>query len=110
TRLLNQHVCDNSKADGTSTQQSLATFYITKTSKLKESEVLKVKDLQAKRICQNIRLFSIVKDDGLRHLIQECISIGARHRHGNIDVDQVLRGADVTAVHVSKLADRIDFV
>ncbi|CAF3430768.1 unnamed protein product, partial [Rotaria socialis] len=91
TRLLNQHVCDNSKADGTSTQQSLATFYITKTSKLKESEVLKVKDLQAKRICQNIRLFSIVKDDGLRHLIQECISIGARHRHGNIDVDQVLR-------------------
>ncbi|CAF4194750.1 unnamed protein product [Rotaria magnacalcarata] len=56
------------------------------------------------KICQNIRPFSIMEDDGLRQLIQECISIGARY--GNIDVNRVLRGADVTAEHVSTLANK----
>ncbi|CAF2122219.1 unnamed protein product [Rotaria magnacalcarata] len=45
-----------------------------------------------------------MEDDGLRQLIQECISIGARY--GNIDVNRVLRGADVTAEHVSTLANK----
>ncbi|CAF4177497.1 unnamed protein product [Rotaria sordida] len=111
TRLLNQHNCEGSKvknkkleANGTSsTQRRLTAFYPAKQVNLKESEIVKIKNLQAQWVCQSIRPFSIIEDNGLRRLIQECISIGSRH--GNINVDQVLRGADATAAHVSKLAE-----
>ncbi|CAF4549315.1 unnamed protein product, partial [Rotaria sp. Silwood2] len=107
TRMLNQHNCESSKerniileANGTSpTQGRLTSFFRTKQASLKESEIMKIKDLQVEWICRNIRPFSIVEDNGLRRLIQEC------DRYGNINVDQVLRGADVTAAHSSKLAE-----
>ena len=84
TLLLKQHDCEISKernkrllANGSpSTQQSLSSFYPTQSATLKPSEIMKIKDLQAEWICQNIRPFSIVEDNGLRRLIQECISIG----------------------------------
>ncbi|CAF1093959.1 unnamed protein product [Adineta ricciae] len=112
TRFLNQHNCEAVKernqrlaANGTpSAQRRLTTFFAGQSPTLKTPEVMKIKDLQAEWVCQNIRPFSIVEDQGLRRLVQECISIGARH--GYIDVDQVLRGADVTAAHVSRLADQ----
>jgi hypothetical protein len=86
TRLLNQHDCEISKeknkrlaANGSpSTQRCLTAFYPAQPVTLKASEIKKIKDLQAEWVCQSIRPFSIVEDDGLRRLIQECISIG-RH-------------------------------
>ncbi|CAF3595883.1 unnamed protein product, partial [Rotaria socialis] len=112
TRLLNQHVCEaseerNKRLEVKSTpsaQRRLTSYCSTKRVTLKESEISKIKDLQAQWVCQSIRPFSIVEDSGLRRLIQECISIGVRY--GNINVDQVLRGADTTATYVSKLADQ----
>lgn len=84
TRLMNQHDCEMSKernkrliANGSSSaQRSLSAFYPVQSVTLKSSETIKIKDLQAEWICQSIRPFSIVEDDGLRRLIQECISIG----------------------------------
>jgi hypothetical protein len=84
TRFLNQHDCEVSKeinkrleAKGTSSaQRCLTAFYPAKPVTLKVSEITKIKDLQARWVCQSIRPFSIVEDNGLRRLIQECISIG----------------------------------
>ncbi|CAF4265840.1 unnamed protein product [Rotaria magnacalcarata] len=73
-------------------------------AQLKESEITHVKHLEAEWICQSIRPFSIVEDAGLRKLMQECISIGALH--GDVKVDEVLRGADSIAAYISKLADQ----
>lgn len=49
TRHMNGHVCESSK---------------------------RIKDLLAKWVCQDIRPFVIVEDEGFRHLAQELISIG----------------------------------
>jgi hypothetical protein len=84
TRFLNQHDCEVSKeinkrleAKGTSSaQRCLTAFYPAKPVTLKVSEITKIKDLQARWVCQSIRPFSIVEDNGLRRLIPECISIG----------------------------------
>jgi hypothetical protein len=84
TRFLNHHDCEASKergkklaANGTPpTQRRLTAFYPAQPVNLKASEIMKIKNLQAEWICQNIRPFSIVEDKGLRRLIQECISIG----------------------------------
>jgi hypothetical protein len=84
TRFLNQHDCEVSKeknkrltANGTSSaQRCLTAFYPAQPVSLKASQINKIKDLQAEWVCQSIRPFSIVEDDGLRRLIQECISIG----------------------------------
>lgn len=78
TRLLNRHKCKNSMANEVATQNRLTVLFNHKPSKLKDNEILKIKNLQVKWICQNIRPFSIMEDDGLRQLIQECISIGMR--------------------------------
>ncbi|CAF3903808.1 unnamed protein product [Rotaria sp. Silwood1] len=112
TRMLSQHNCESSKkrnkileANGTSTtQECLTSFFRAKQTSLKESEIMKIKDLQVEWICQSIRPFSIVEDNGLRRLIQECVSIDDRYE--NVNVDQVLRDADVTAAHISKLAEK----
>ncbi|CAF4892399.1 unnamed protein product [Rotaria sp. Silwood1] len=51
----------------------------------------------------DIRPFSIVNDAGLRCLVQECISLGAKY--GNIHVDDILFSADTTSSQVAKLAN-----
>ena len=84
TRYLNRHDCNASplryaQADenkGSSAQRCLASFYPTKATTLKPAEATKIKDLQARWVSQNIRPFSVVEDEGLRHLVQECIAIG----------------------------------
>jgi len=84
TRLLNQHACEksnerNRKLTGnstSSTQRSLTAFYSAQPVSLQASQIKKIKDLQAEWVCHSIRPFSIVEDDGLRRLVQECISIG----------------------------------
>ena len=84
TRWLNQHDCQASKerrtrldSKGTpSSQRRLTAFYSAKAVTLKQSEIMAIKDLQAEWVCQSVRPFSIVEDNGLRRLIQECISIG----------------------------------
>ena len=86
TRCLNNHDCDGSRKDTQGsdsseprlTQRRLFSFFTAKQTALKQSESLKIKQLQAEWVCQNVRPFSIVEDDGLRRLIQECISIGKR--------------------------------
>ncbi|CAF2100622.1 unnamed protein product, partial [Rotaria magnacalcarata] len=99
TRLLNQHRCDVSierrkrleSHDGSSTQRNL-NGYFSKAAQLKESEITHVKHLEAEWICQSIRPFSIVEDAGALH--------------GDVKVDEVLRGADSIAAYISKLADQ----
>ena len=49
-----------------------------KSVKLSEKEKTTIKDLCSKWICQDIRPFSIIEDDGLQNLIQECIHLGER--------------------------------
>ncbi len=41
---------------------------------------LKIKNLLAEWVCMDIRPFSIVNDDGLKSIIQECILLGVSHR------------------------------
>ena len=77
TRYLNQHNCDTAKEkEIASKQRHLTSFYLRQQINLTESEIMKIKNLQAEWICQSIRPFSIVDDEGLHRLVQECISIG----------------------------------
>jgi hypothetical protein len=78
-----------------------------------------VKDLISRWICTNIRPFSIIEDDGLKQLIQECIRLGMcfilcilfsyiclGSLYGNINVDNILRSRTVISDHIHKLADQ----
>jgi hypothetical protein len=95
TRWLNKHDCEASKERkklseanaNLSTQRRLTSFFSAKPLSLKASEILKIKDLQAEWVCKNIRPFSIVEDNGLRRLIQECISIG---KCLGVDIEEAL--------------------
>ncbi|CAF4527343.1 unnamed protein product, partial [Rotaria sp. Silwood2] len=68
-------------------------------AKLKECERNKIKNLLVEWVCTDIRPFSIINDNGLHSLVQEC------SRYGNISVDHVLYSAHSTSLHVAKLAD-----
>ncbi|CAF5221982.1 unnamed protein product, partial [Rotaria magnacalcarata] len=52
----------------------------------------------------DMRPFTITEDKGLRIIFQELISLGAKH--GDFDVKNVVRGADVISDHVGSLADK----
>ncbi|CAF1043629.1 unnamed protein product [Adineta ricciae] len=114
TRVLNSHTCvqkfssgtrkRSSSESGTNHQMKLET--ITKSYKdvrLPEKPINIIKELTCKWVCQDMRPFSIVEDIGLENLLQEFINIGATY--GKINVKNVLRGADVVAKQVYKLAD-----
>ncbi|CAF2091379.1 unnamed protein product [Rotaria magnacalcarata] len=60
-------------------------------------------DLIAGWICTDIRPFSIIEDNGLRLLIQECIRLGSLY--GNVDVNDMLRGRTTISNHIYKLAN-----
>lgn len=47
-----------------------------KSIKLTTRENDRIKQLCSKWICENIRPFSVMKDSGLRHLVQECVQLG----------------------------------
>ncbi|CAF1438083.1 unnamed protein product [Didymodactylos carnosus] len=91
------------KSSSNTAQRSIAQYATPKSIKLCENEAKTIKDLTAKWLCHDIRPFSISEDRGLRELIQQCILLGSRH--GNIDVNDVLRGAHVNSIHIKSLAD-----
>ncbi|CAF3671087.1 unnamed protein product [Rotaria sordida] len=115
TTLMNGHKCNdssfsssviNSQNHSQSLKQSNIFSYTSKTVqsvKLKECEKNKIKKLQAEWVCTNIRPFSVVDDSGLRSLVQECISLGAKY--GNICVDDVLYSRFSISSHIAGLAD-----
>jgi len=88
TSLMNKHKCPNSSTLSSSTniqnnsqplKQSKVVSYVSKSPqsvKLKETEKIKIKNLQVEWACSDIRPFSIMDDNGLRSLVQECIALG----------------------------------
>ncbi|CAF2133189.1 unnamed protein product [Rotaria magnacalcarata] len=76
-------------------------FTIQKTLTNDQSNI--VKDLIADLICTDIRPFSIIEDNGLRLLIQECIRLGSLY--GNVDVNDILRGRTTISNHIYRLAN-----
>jgi hypothetical protein len=87
TSQMNKHKCENSPFLSSSTsernsqslKQSKIASYASNSPqavKLKECERNKIKNLLVQWVCTDIRPFSVVNDNGLRSLIQECISLG----------------------------------
>jgi len=75
TTHLKQHECVIIANTKTSTQTPIdKVFLIRKT--LTDEQSKAIKDLIARWICTDIRPFSIIDDDGLRALIQECVRLG----------------------------------
>lgn len=132
TSLMNKHNCEDSGSTFSSTtqrnkprsmKQSKIIPYSSKTPrsiKLEEYERNRIKKLLAEWVCTDIRPFSVINDDGLRSLIQECILLGIflfdvlglifffgikGSKYGNISVDSVLCSAHNTSLHITKLAD-----
>jgi hypothetical protein len=88
TSQMNKHKCDDSSSVCSSTssrnkpqslEQSKITSYSSKTPqsiKLEECEKYRTKKLLVDWVCTDIRPFSVINDDGLRSLVQECILLG----------------------------------
>jgi hypothetical protein len=93
--------------------------------KLNHVEVNMIKNLTSAWLCHDMRSFTIVEDKGLRNLLQEFINLGRNvhlasvlrdisfhlvflpgARHGEFDVKNALRGADVLSDHIFQLADQ----
>ncbi|CAF2132255.1 unnamed protein product [Rotaria magnacalcarata] len=111
TRHLNAHTCvlnfltNSTTSAPTTVQTTLDNIPKNlKQIKLSDSEQNKCKDLMAKWIFADMRPFTITEDKGLRIIFQELISLGAKH--GDFDVKNVVRGADVISDHVGSLADK----
>jgi hypothetical protein len=94
--------------------------------KLNEKELSTVKNLTCSWLCQDMRSFTTVEDKGLRNLLQEFINLGKfvlsdvvfsrtfiyfvfvcllGAKHGEFDVKNAIRGADVLSDYIYKLAD-----
>jgi hypothetical protein len=85
---MNKHKCDDSSSVCSSTssrnkpqslKQSKITPYSSKTPqsiKLEESEKNRTEKLWVGWVCTDIRPCSVINDDGLRSLVQECILLG----------------------------------
>lgn len=92
TRLMNSHDCDKTKRSratysspvfsdsSASTQSSLLSFSTPSKIKINDVQLNKMKNLQARWICQDIRPFAILEDDGFRRIAQELILIGKKQR------------------------------
>ncbi|CAF3371837.1 unnamed protein product [Rotaria sp. Silwood2] len=73
---------------------------IRKTLSNEQSKV--IKDLMVRWVCSDNRPFSIIDDNGLRALIQECVKLGSIY--GNIDVNDILRGRTIISAHLQVVA------
>ncbi|CAF3998528.1 unnamed protein product, partial [Rotaria sp. Silwood1] len=100
-------------------QRSITAFTTPKKSKLSDITKNKIKELEARWICEDMRPIAVVDDPGFRRLAQELVSIGKLilirmnsmsfsillgAQHGNVDVDEILRGAKTISSHISDLA------
>ncbi|CAF2947183.1 unnamed protein product [Rotaria sp. Silwood2] len=131
TRFLLDHPCNPSTPTKRSNtlasmpsspsvlQRSITVFTTPKKSKLNDITKSKIKELEARWICEDMRPFAVVDDPGFRRLAQELISIGKiilirmksmsfsillGAQHGNVDVDEILRGAHTISSHINDLA------
>ncbi|CAF4106232.1 unnamed protein product, partial [Rotaria sordida] len=116
TTHMKQHPCiitDNMK---TSTQTPIDKVMLIR-KKLSDEQSKVIKDLIVRWICSDIRPFSIIDDDGLRALIQECVRLGMHlfylisieytflgSIYGNVDVNDILRGRTTISAHVQVVA------
>jgi hypothetical protein len=103
----------------TFTQGTLSQHGFKNNSKLSDKEIDNIKQLSAQWICHDLRPFSTLDDIGFRNLAQELIRIGifpfeltkkrfdllSGHKHGVVDVDDVLRGRHTVSRTVYDLAD-----
>ncbi|CAF3851884.1 unnamed protein product [Rotaria magnacalcarata] len=106
TSHLKQHSCvlNQDKSSRTnSMKQTTVEQVLTVQKTLTDDQSNVVKDLIAGWICTDIRPFSIIEDNGLRLLIQECIRLGSLY--GNVDVNDMLRGRTTISNHIYKLAN-----
>ncbi|CAF1358132.1 unnamed protein product [Adineta ricciae] len=71
--------------------------------KINENDIKGIKRLCVEWVCGSIRPFSIIDDDGLRKLVQECIRLGCIY--GTIDVNHVFRGEQTLSRNVFTIAD-----
>ncbi|CAF3835637.1 unnamed protein product [Rotaria sp. Silwood1] len=99
TRHLNAHICvinfltNSTTSAPTTVQTTLDNISKNlKQIKLSDKEQHKFKDLMAKWICADMRPFTITEDTGAKH--------------GDFDVKNIVRGADVTSDHIGSLADK----
>ncbi|CAF1479470.1 unnamed protein product [Adineta steineri] len=116
TRQLNSHSCvtlaptESQSSITISTTKQLTLGNISKNLKqikLDEKEKTNFKTLISKWICEDLRSFSVVEDDGLRNVFQELISLGAKY--GNFDVMNIVRGGDTISRYTHSLADDYRF-
>ena len=79
----------------------------------------KIKELEARWICDDMRPVAVVDDPGFRRVAQELVSIGKLiivrmnsiplsillgAQYGNVDVDEILCEAKTISSHISDLA------
>ena len=100
-------------------QRPITAFTTPKKTKLTDITKNKIKELEARWIYDDMRPIAVVDDSGFRRLSQELVSIGKLilirtnsislsilfvSQHGNVDVDEILRGAKTVSSHISDLA------
>ena len=129
TRNMNDHLCVKNLPNSETTQSTIPPgqkkldnmLKNYKRVKLSQSELNTVKNLTCSWLCEDMRPFTIVEDNGLRGLLQEFINLGkfisrrifpplrciaiSGAKYGEFDVTSGLRGADVLSDHAYQLAD-----
>ena len=100
-------------------QRPINAFTTPKKTKLNDTTKNRIKELEARWICDDMRPIAVVDDPGFRRVAQELVSIGKLillrmksislsillvPQHGNVDVDEILPGAKTVSSHISDLA------
>ncbi|CAF1483516.1 unnamed protein product [Adineta steineri] len=116
TRQLNSHSCvvlapaESQSSITTNTTKQMTLGNVSKNLKqvkVDEKEISNFKTLVSKWICEDLRSFSVVEDNGLGNVFQEFISLGAKY--GNFDVMNIVRGANTISRYTHSLADDYRF-
>ncbi|CAF4267719.1 unnamed protein product [Rotaria socialis] len=76
---------------------------VIKSIRLTLHEKLRTKESIVQWLCRSMRPFSIVNDIGLRNIVQQAISLGAKY--GNIDVNSMLPHRSIITEHMKIMAD-----
>ncbi|CAF1284179.1 unnamed protein product [Rotaria magnacalcarata] len=76
---------------------------VIKSIRLTLHEKLRTKESIVQWLCRSMRPFSIVNDIGLRNIVQQTISLGAKY--GNIDVNSMLPHRSIITEHMKIMAD-----
>ena len=100
-------------------QRPITAFTAPKKTKLTDITKNKIKELEARWICDDMHFIAVVDDPGFRRVAQELVSIGKLilvrmnskslsillgAQYGNVDVDEILCGTMTISSHISDLA------